>query len=68
MGRERERQGEKHQCVVASHTPPTVTWPVTQAYALTGTQTGHPLIRRPTLNPLSYTSQGKIYNFKELIF
>ena len=22
-GRERERQGEKHQCVVASHAPPT---------------------------------------------
>ena len=21
MGRERERKGEKHQCVVASHTP-----------------------------------------------
>ena len=23
MGREGEREGEKHQCVVASHTPPT---------------------------------------------
>ena len=23
MGREGERQGEKHQCVVASHVPPT---------------------------------------------
>ena len=22
-GREREKEGEKHQCVVASHTPPT---------------------------------------------
>ena len=22
-GREKEREGEKHQCVVASHTPPT---------------------------------------------
>ena len=23
MGKEREREGEKHQCVVASHTPST---------------------------------------------
>ena len=33
------------------------TWPRTQAYALTGNQTGDPLVRRPLLNPLSYTSQ-----------
>ena len=30
------REGEKHQCVVASHTPPTGTWPGIQACALTG--------------------------------
>ena len=34
------------------------TWPVTQAYALTGNRTGNPLVLRPALNPLSYTSQG----------
>ena len=34
------------------------TWPVTQACALTGNQTSNPLLRRPTLSPLSYTSQG----------
>ena len=36
--REGEREGEKHQRVVASHAPPTghLTWPTTQACALTG--------------------------------
>ena len=34
-GREGEREGEKHQCVVASHMLPTLeTWPTTQACAL----------------------------------
>ena len=34
------------------------TQPETQACALTGNQTGDPLVHRPALNPLSYTSQG----------
>ena len=33
------------------------TWPAAQACALTGTWTDSPLVCRPTLNPLSYTSQ-----------
>ena len=32
--------------------------PATQACALTGNQTDDPLVHRPALNPLSYTSQG----------
>ena len=32
------------------------TWPATQAWALTGNQTGDPLVRSPVLNPLSHTS------------
>ena len=39
------------------------TWPTTQACALTGNQTGDPLVRRPTLNPLSYSSQGLLEDF-----
>ena len=39
--------------------------PVTQACALTGNRTGHPLVRRSELNPLSYTSQVKIYFQRE---
>ena len=35
-GREGEREGEKHQCVVASHILPLGTWPATQVCALTG--------------------------------
>ena len=38
----REKEEEKHQCVVASRMPPT--WPTTQACALTGNQIGDPLI------------------------
>ena len=34
-------------------------WPATQACALTVNRTSHPLVRRPALNPLSHTSQGK---------
>ena len=58
-GREGEREGEKHQCVVVSCSFPTGDLPTTQAYALTGNQAGDPLVRRPALNPLSHTSQGK---------
>ena len=34
------------------------TWPETQARALTGNQTGDPLVHRPALGPLSHASQG----------
>ena len=57
-GREGERQGKKYQRVVASCTPLPGTWPATHACALTENRTGDPLLRRPTCNPLSYTSQG----------
>ena len=60
-GREGEREGEKHQCVVASHTFPWGTWPATQACDLTGNRTSNPLVHRPVLNPLSHTSQGLEY-------
>ena len=58
VGRKGEKEGEKHQCVVASHAPLLGTWPETQACALTGNQTGDPLVYKPALNPLSHTSQG----------
>ena len=52
---EREREGEKHQYVLASRLG---TWPITRAHALIGNQTGDPLVRSPALNPPSHTSQG----------
>ena len=65
---EGEREGEKHQCVVASQAPPPLgTWPATQARALTGNQTGDPLVYRPAFNPLSHTSQGEILYFSTLL-
>ena len=36
------------------------TWPATQACALTRNRTSDPLVHRPSLNPLSYTSQGRM--------
>ena len=39
------------------------TWPKTQACALTGNQTGDPLLRSPVLNPLSHTGQGTPHKF-----
>ena len=39
--------------------PPLETWPATQAYG----QTGDPLVLRPSLNPMSHTSQSKNFLF-----
>ena len=49
-GEEREKEGRKHPCVVASCLPPTGD--------LAGNGIGDPLVGKPALNPLSYTSQG----------
>ena len=60
-GREGEREGEKHHCVVAFHTTWLGTWPATQACALSGIRTGNPLVHRPALSPLSHNIQGRFY-------
>ena len=57
-GEGREKEREKHPCVVASCTPLLGTWPATQTGALTGNWTGYPLVHRPALDPLSHTSKG----------
>ena len=59
-GREGEGEGERQQGVGASQAPPTadLTWPATQACALTGNGTRDPPVLRLALNPLSHTSQG----------
>ena len=54
---EGEREGEKHQCVGASCTPPT--GDLAQGVCvLTGNQTSNSWVHRLALNPLSHTSQG----------
>ena len=57
-GREGEREGEKHQCVVASRTPPTGDLAHNPGMCPDGNRTDDPLVCRLALNPLSHTSQG----------
>ena len=58
-GREKERERNIIVWLPLKH-PPLGTWPATQACALTGNQTGDPLIRSsPLLSPLSHASQGQ---------
>ena len=58
MGREGERERNINVWLPLRH-PLLGTWPTTQACALTRNQTRNPLVRRPVLNPLSHTSQGR---------
>ena len=62
---ERGREGErgKRQRLLPLMHPLLGTWPATQACALTGNWTSIPLVLRPALNPLSHTSQGRIFVF-----
>ena len=58
-GKRKEKERERNINVWLPLVCPQLgTWPATQACALTGNQTGDLLVRRPVLNPLSYTSQG----------
>ena len=54
---EKERGRNINVCLPLAH-PLLGTWLTTQACALTGNQTSDPLVCRPALNPLSFTSQG----------
>ena len=56
--REGEREGEKHQCVVASHTPPTGDLACNPGMCPDWESTHDPLVHRLALHPLSHTSQG----------
>ena len=59
-GREGGREGEEHQCVVASHVPPNGGLAHNPGMCPDWESNQQPLVCRPELNPLSYTSQGKI--------
>ena len=57
-GERREKERERNISVWLPLIHPLLgTWPTTQDCALTGNQTGDPLVLRPALNPLSHTSQ-----------
>ena len=64
--REEEREGEKHQRVVVSHTPLTGDLAGNPGMCpvlvrLTGDQTGDPLVLRLALNPLSHIARAQIH-------
>ena len=56
-GREGEKEGEKHQCVVAFHKIPTGDLACHPGMCLDQSPTGDPLVYRWALNLLSHTSQ-----------
>ena len=60
-GREGEREGEKHQCVVASHVPPTGDLAHNPGVCPDWELNCDPLVRRPALSPLSHTSQVHVF-------
>ena len=64
-GREGEREGVKHQCVVASCTPLAGDMACNPGMCPDWELNRNALVHRPVLNPLSYTSQGDI-NFLKL--
>ena len=63
-GREGEREGEKHQCVVASHVAPTRDLARNPGTCPDQESNRRPPGSQPALIPLSYTSQGAIIIFK----
>ena len=65
-GREGEREGEKHQCVVASHTPPTGDLACNPGMCPDWESNWGPLGLEPALNPLSHTSQGYSTKFYKI--
>ena len=60
-GREGEREGMKHQCVVALSVPPLGDLGPNPGICPHWESTSDPLVCRPALNPLSHTSQGSIF-------
>ena len=54
---EGEREGEKHQCVVASRAPPTGDMACNPGMCPDWESNHQPFGSQPLLNPLSYTSQ-----------
>ena len=60
--RDKERERNINVCLSLMR-PLLGTWPATRAFALTGNRTSDPLVHRPTLNPLSHTSQGWNFHF-----
>ena len=59
-GKEGEREGEKHQCVVASHTPPTGDLAHNAGMCPDWESNQQPFGSQLALNPLSYAFQAEL--------
>ena len=64
---EGEREGEKHQCVVASHMPTTGDLACNPGMCPDWESNQRPFDRRPALNPLSHTSQGFKFKLRTIL-
>ena len=64
--REGERQGEKHHCVVASHTSLTGDLAHNPGMCPDWKSNQWPFGSLPALNPLSHSSQGALLNFLKI--
>ena len=62
-GKKGEREGEKHQCAVASHMAPTGDLAHNPGMCPDGESNQQPLGLQPTLSPLSYTRQSSKNSF-----
>ena len=62
-GREGERKGEKHRCVVASLAPPTGDLACNPGMCPEQDRTGNPLVHRPVLNPARAQVNFKVCRF-----
>ena len=65
-GTDGEREGKKHQCVVASHVAPTGDLGYNPGMCPDWELNQQPFDSQPMLNPLNYTSQGDIGPLKPL--
>ena len=62
-GREGEREGEKHQCVVASHMPPTGDLAHNPGMCPDWESNQRPFDLQASTQPLSHSSQGEVQYF-----
>ena len=58
------REGEKHQCVVASPAPPAGVLPASQAWAVIGNDISHLVFPCLTLIPLIHNKQNFLFSFQ----
>ena len=58
--KEGEREGEEHQCVLASCEPPTGALAHIPGMCPDWEKNQRPLVQRPAFHPMSHTSQGLI--------